>query len=224
LEGATDGVGSAKGIVADSEEATGDADAQLGECVVETVREDGEEHKEVASFVVETVHKGGVGLEQEIVTDSEGATDGVGSAKEIVVDSEEATGNEDAQLGAGAEDADRVGRGTRDILAEIDREKRERKATKSDNAEVPEYLWEEHLLADSPTPWVVAERTKLRKAIRMLRTCMLRWWKNKVITAFISWVAYRYPELKQIGDVFPAKVQRAKARYRWENSSQGLAE
>jgi hypothetical protein len=36
--------------------------------------------------------------------------------------------------------------GTQDILNEVAREKRERKATKSDDAEIPEYLWEEHLL------------------------------------------------------------------------------
>jgi hypothetical protein len=52
---------------------------------------------------------------------------------------------------------------------------------------------------------------------------MLRWWKNNVTATFISWLAQQYPELKQISDIFPAKVQRAEARYRWENSSQGPA-
>jgi hypothetical protein len=51
--------------------------------------------------------------------------------------------------------------GTQDILNEVAREKQERKATKSDDAEIPEYFWEEHLLQDGAAPWVVAERGKL---------------------------------------------------------------
>jgi hypothetical protein len=47
-------------------------------------------------------------------------------------------------------------RGTKEVLEEIAREKRERKAArKPDGALVPEYLWEEHLLHDCPTPWVL---------------------------------------------------------------------
>jgi hypothetical protein len=44
------------------------------------------------------------------------------------------------------------------------RELRERKARKSDDAALPEYLWEEHLLSDRPTPWTISEadRPKLR--------------------------------------------------------------
>jgi hypothetical protein len=49
--------------------------------------------------------------------------------------------------------------GTKELLHDIAQEKRERKATKADDADVPEYLWEEHLLNDCPTPWVLKERT-----------------------------------------------------------------
>jgi hypothetical protein len=38
--------------------------------------------------------------------------------------------------------------GTSPDLTEIDREGRERKATKADDAEVPEYLWHEHIFED----------------------------------------------------------------------------
>jgi hypothetical protein len=62
--------------------------------------------------------------------------------------------------------------GTKEVLHEIAREKRERKATKADDAAVPEYLWEKHLLNDCPTPWVLKERTRLRKAIRLFRARM----------------------------------------------------
>jgi hypothetical protein len=34
-----------------------------------------------------------------------------------------------------------------------DRTQREQKAAKSDDAEFPKYLWVEHLMDDSPTPW-----------------------------------------------------------------------
>jgi hypothetical protein len=57
------------------------------------------------------------------------------------------------------------------------RELRERKVTKSDDAAVPEYLWEEHLLSDGPTPWNISEadRPKLRRGMMLLRERMLRW-------------------------------------------------
>ena len=40
---------------------------------------------------------------------------------------------------------------------ELERNARERMATKSDNAAIPIYLWKEHLLKDGPTPWVPTE-------------------------------------------------------------------
>jgi hypothetical protein len=77
-------------------------------------------------------------------------------------------------------------RGTKELLHEIAREKRERKATKADDADVPEYLWEEHLLNDCPTPWILQERTRLRRAIRLLRARMLKWWKQRVTRSFLE--------------------------------------
>jgi hypothetical protein len=44
----------------------------------------------------------------------------------------------------------------------LGQELRERKATKSDDAVVPEYLWEDHLLSDGPTPWEVSEEDRPR--------------------------------------------------------------
>jgi hypothetical protein len=61
-------------------------------------------------------------------------------------------------------------------LDAIAREARERKATKADDAEVPEYLWwEDHLLNDGPTPWYMSDedRPKLRRAMNLLRAQML---------------------------------------------------
>ena len=39
------------------------------------------------------------------------------------------------------------------VADDILRETREKKATKSDKDPVPTYLWEEHLVADGPSPW-----------------------------------------------------------------------
>jgi hypothetical protein len=114
-----------------------------------------------------------------------------------------------------------LGRGTRNVLGEIAREKRERKATKADDAEIPEYLWEEHLLDDSPPPWVVKERTKLRRAIGMLRAWMLRWWKNNVTSSFLWWVRQKYPQLKTIGDESLAQVRCEGTRYQWVDAVAG---
>jgi hypothetical protein len=61
-------------------------------------------------------------------------------------------------------------------LDAIAREARERKATKADDAKVPEYLcWEDHLLNDGPTPWYMSDedRPKLRCAMNLLRAWML---------------------------------------------------
>jgi hypothetical protein len=79
---------------------------------------------------------------------------------------------------------------TKDVLQEVAREKRERKATKADGAEVPEYLWEEHLLKDSPTPCVLEERTRLRKAMNLMRRRMLAWWKGRVHLERLSCVIW----------------------------------
>jgi hypothetical protein len=58
---------------------------------------------------------------------------------------------------------------------------------------VPECLWEEHLLHDCPTPWVLTERTRLRGGIRLLRKRMLGWWKRKITTSFLEWIREEHP-------------------------------
>jgi hypothetical protein len=90
-------------------------------------------------------------------------------------------------------EADRV-KGHQDkALEDISREQRQRKAVKSDDAEVPEYLWEDQLLevmkmetADDDT------LNKIRRISMWLRTKMLRWWKRKVTTSYINWAKDKY--------------------------------
>jgi hypothetical protein len=102
------------------------------------------------------------------------------------------------------------------------RQKREQKATKADNAEVPEYIWEEHLLNDGPTPWVIEDRARLRRAMDLLWQRMLRWWKQKVTTTFIVWAHKRYPKLEPLDEKYGSEVGRVGSRYRWTRNDPHL--
>jgi hypothetical protein len=58
-------------------------------------------------------------------------------------------------------------------LADIARTKREQKAAKADDADIPEYLWLDHLMADGPTPWLEGSRELLQKAMNTSRKYLL---------------------------------------------------
>jgi hypothetical protein len=103
------------------------------------------------------------------------------------------------------------------VLNEIARGKRERKATKANDAKVPEFLWEEHLLQDCPTPWVVAERTWLRQAIVLLCTRMLKWWKRRVARSFLAWIKRENPELAYAKGAHAPVVSYDGHRYVWKS-------
>jgi hypothetical protein len=97
---------------------------------------------------------------------------------------------EPENTGGGSTTRDKVSKTASDdaaraLVGEVSRQHRERKATKSDDAEIPEDLWEDHLLSDGPTPWVVSDRTKLREGMWLLRRRMLRWWKQNVTITFL---------------------------------------
>jgi hypothetical protein len=68
------------------------------------------------------------------------------------------------------------------VLEDIAREARQRKATKSDDAEMPTYLWEDYLMKDGPTPWnaVTTNMPTLRRGMNLMRRRMLAWWKQRV--------------------------------------------
>jgi hypothetical protein len=76
------------------------------------------------------------------------------------------------------------------------REKRERIAAKADDAEVPEYLWLEHMMDDSPFYWSNEQEQAVTSMIAWFRKRMLRWWKNKVRTSFEKYLEEKYPQLK----------------------------
>jgi hypothetical protein len=59
-----------------------------------------------------------------------------------------------------------------------------RKAVKSDNAEVPCYLWDERVLMGVDTKEIPEE--EVQGVLTTLRRLMLRYWKNKVHTDFFK--------------------------------------
>jgi hypothetical protein len=84
-----------------------------------------------------------------------------------------------------------------DLLDEIGRDLRERKAVKADDAEVPTYLWEEHLVDDDERTWTTKDREKLPWAMDLLRTRMLRWWRHRVTRSSLDWVKSEHENLRK---------------------------
>ena len=74
----------------------------------------------------------------------------------------------------------------------VSREHRERKATKSDSAPVPTYLWEEHLVVDGPTPWSDKQQEDLARAMYITRNVGLRWWKRALFKGFMRWSSQKH--------------------------------
>jgi hypothetical protein len=78
-------------------------------------------------------------------------------------------------------------------LDDIARQQRERKAVKSDDAAVPEYLWTDHLAAGSSvTEWDAKAMDDLRRVSSWLRERMLCWWKRKVVSLYVTWMKEKY--------------------------------
>ncbi len=82
--------------------------------------------------------------------------------------------------------------GEKALVDEISRVEREKLATKSDDAEIPVYLWREHLVNDGPTPWTEVQQTGLDAAMDMMRSVCLRWWKRKVQRSLFDWLRKYY--------------------------------
>mmetsp|Transcript_18233 Transcript_18233/g.45137 ORF Transcript_18233/g.45137 Transcript_18233/m.45137 type:complete len:1296 (-) Transcript_18233:2196-6083(-) len=77
-----------------------------------------------------------------------------------------------------------------EILKEVDRDVRERKATKSDDAAVPEYLWTEHFIEESEVKsgWQESDKPAIEKGMAILRKYLLRRWKWKVLRSYVDWL------------------------------------
>jgi hypothetical protein len=84
------------------------------------------------------------------------------------------------------------------VLTDITRDKRERKAVKADDADIPEYLWEEHMVEgrDEQT-WDATKLVKMRRVATWLRSKMLSRWKRNVTTSYTDWAEAKY-DLKDV--------------------------
>jgi hypothetical protein len=71
------------------------------------------------------------------------------------------------------------------------------------------------MLQDGATPWVVTEQGKLRKAMGLLRSRMLRWWKRRVLTSFMKWVRAEYPKLEDTDKKWAGCVGWQDGKYHW---------
>ena len=105
-----------------------------------------------------------------------------------------------------------VSTATRDATQAI----REQKVVKSDDAEVPEHLWEDHLFEKSG--WAEKwsnHRESFQKACSILKARMLCWWKRTVTRSLNNWVDCRYPHVREkFYDTNPI-VERAGRTYAW---------
>ena len=97
------------------------------------------------------------------------------------------------------------GLGRDPVSAQINREHRERKATKSDTAPIPTYLWEEHLIEDAPTPWTDKQKEGLARAMNLARDVGLRWWKRAVYRGFMRWSSEHHKDQIQRAESWSAK-------------------
>jgi hypothetical protein len=96
---------------------------------------------------------------------------------------------ESMHISSGQGDFDDVGptpelKGMKEELDGASRRAWEKKAVKSDDAGVPEYLWLEHLVEDGPTPWPARAVAGFPRAATLMRRVMLRWWKRKLLRSW----------------------------------------
>jgi hypothetical protein len=82
-----------------------------------------------------------------------------------------------------------------DDLIILAREKRERSAAKANDAEVPEYLWMEHLFDDTSWDWGPETREQVMKMTEWFRTGMLWRWKRNVLRSFLQSLHQKFLQL-----------------------------
>eukprot|EP00978_Attheya_sp_CCMP212_P021401 scaffold62428_cov58-Attheya_sp.AAC.4 len=101
-------------------------------------------------------------------------------------------------------------------LDAISREIRERKATKADDAEVPTYLWDKHLLADSDFGWTDQDMPRLNLLGSVLKKLMLNWWTCQVTRSLFEWLRKRHLSLNNLAPSSAPKLVTVKeGRYTW---------
>mmetsp|Transcript_15422 Transcript_15422/g.21971 ORF Transcript_15422/g.21971 Transcript_15422/m.21971 type:complete len:400 (+) Transcript_15422:439-1638(+) len=86
------------------------------------------------------------------------------------------------------------------------------KATKSDDAEVPEYLWDDRLLEGLG----MIKTAKVLAALNSLRSLFLCWWKRKVTRSFLVWwLAQRYNGDNTVPSTRLVRFDHEASRFVW---------
>jgi hypothetical protein len=119
-----------------------------------------------------------------------------------------------------------------ELLEDVSRQTRERKAVKSDDAAVPEYLWEDHLKTGSKVDvWDEKAMHDLRIVSSWLRDRMLCWWKRKVTSSYVTWMKAKYTIVDESSDSTVQVSLEGNGKewfpygrdcYRWSEAGQNL--
>jgi hypothetical protein len=105
--------------------------------------------------------------------------------------------------------------GVAPVQVEISRKGRERKATKADDAEVPEYLWHEHVFEDCGRSWTDSQKKALPWAAKVLQKEMLKHWKRKVLKLFLTGLKVKHKSLAMLDKGYTKCIERRDGRWRF---------
>jgi hypothetical protein len=103
--------------------------------------------------------------------------------------------------------------GTQEDLTKIGQEGRNRKATKPDDAKVPEYIWYDHVFEDGARTWTKAQKKAFPPAARTLQEAMLEFWKKRARRSFLSWLRAKYKDLAELDKEYARCVEHRDGRY-----------
>jgi len=98
---------------------------------------------------------------------------------------------------------------------EIERNRREKVATKNDDAQIPEYLWAEHLISDylwknkdgSVRVWREEEVRNLPCVMQALQKVAFSFWKRKLRREFETYLG---PKVRSMHKRFPMRLSQRK--------------
>jgi hypothetical protein len=107
---------------------------------------------------------------------------------------------------------------------EANREDRERKATKSDDADVPTGLWYDHLCKEDVRKWSAVDRARIPNTVKTIQLSMLMFWKEKVASSFVDWMKKKHPSIKEIDRSYGKLESFREGRYGWANEGRGQIE
>jgi hypothetical protein len=113
--------------------------------------------------------------------------------------------------------------GTQEDLTKIDQEGRNRKATKSDDAEVLEYIWYDHVFQDGARTWTEAQKKAFPCAARILQEAMLKFWKKRVRRSFLAWLRAKYKDLAELDKEYARCVKHRDGRWHFVELSRNTS-